>query len=133
MTGRIHLDELIIKILGNSLDEQNELDDQIKRIIIIEVIKRPSAKGKQSPVVVLRNELAEVDSNVASIKRIADDIGLKKEHVDFNEAALNIWHSMLKEIVHAGLCNELRAVVLSEYPKNKKLRKAFDKFTCQPP
>lgn len=82
------------------------------------------------PFIELRNVLADVYSDSASMQRVAEDTGVKTSRINFQTSPLNTWHFLLKEACYAGLCKQLKAVVLAEYPKNKKLREAFNNFKC---
>jgi Effector-associated domain 1 len=126
MAERVHLNELFLEKLSTKVLEAVE-------DLEVEEDEDTLPPLPPLPFVVLRNELADVYSDLLNAMRIVEEVGVQSSRIDFKTAPINYWHAILKEVCHAGLCKRLRDVVLAEYPKHKNLRKAFKDFRCQPP
>ena len=77
---------------------------------------------------VLRDTLADLYRDKQSAIRIADDAALEVPHIQIGDKAIDNWHAILQEAVKKDKIENLLAVVLAEFPNNKRLRIASDNF-----
>ncbi len=73
----------------------------------------------------LRNILAKLYPDDASMRRVASDAGLNTTRIAFGSSAINNWYEILAEAQRANQVNALLNVALHEYPTNQEFRKAF--------
>lgn len=72
----------------------------------------------------LRNILAEIYFQKASIRRVIDDAKLDLARIDLDAAPIDIWHAVLAEAEKVGHTEILIFVVEGEYGSNQDLRAA---------
>lgn len=83
----------------------------------------------------LRNSLAKLYPDEASMRRISHDGGLDLSRVTLNSSATNNWHSILNEAENVGRVDALLTAVLQEYGSNPALLTAYQAYretTSQP-
>lgn len=76
----------------------------------------------------LRNVLAKLYPDEASMRRISHDAGLDLTRVALNSSATNNWHSVLIEAEKLGRVNALLTVVKQEYRSNQEFLDAYNAY-----
>ena len=81
-----------------------------------------------SPFMKLRNLLAKVYADEASIRRVVVDATLASERINFNRAALNLWQDILIEAAKTQKTPILLNVLLDEYGSNSEIRQICEEY-----
>ena len=78
----------------------------------------------QNPVANLRDVLAVLYGDEASMRRVIDDAGVSEARISFSGQALNTWHAILREATNLNQMEALLQVVLRDYGANHALMTA---------
>jgi hypothetical protein len=89
------------------------------------VLPAPGEPALDAPWIALRDALAGLYPDEASIRRIAAQAGLALGRISFSAPAVNNWHAVLMEAERSNRVHELVAVVQGEYGANPLLAKAL--------
>lgn len=76
----------------------------------------------------LRDELASLYPDEASIRRVVADVGVDAARIKFNSTAQNNWHCVLEEAIKTTKLDDLLEVVKKEYGTNNRLQKLLEEF-----
>lgn len=76
----------------------------------------------------LRDALAALYPDENSSRRIVDDVGMNRLHIEFTSHAKNNWHAILLEAEKTNHINILLNSVYKEYGKNKSFREAYNTY-----
>lgn len=76
----------------------------------------------------LRNVLANLYPDNASMQRIIYDSGLNLLHISLNSTPINNWHSILLEVQKNNQLEVLLNIVNSEYGENTAFKKVYDLY-----
>jgi formylglycine-generating enzyme required for sulfatase activity len=76
----------------------------------------------------LRDALAELYPDVADARRVVATAGLDDRRLAFYPAAINTWQSILGEAEKQEFVEDVIAVVVTEYPRNRSLRVAVEAY-----
>lgn len=76
----------------------------------------------------LRDILASLYSDVALIRRIVYDAGLKEEQIDFSKSAQHSWHVVLLEAEKHERLKALLEIATNEYGNNPALQAAWKNY-----
>jgi hypothetical protein len=88
-------------------------------------LSAPGEPAFDAPWMALRDVLAGLYPDEASMRRIAAQAGLAAGRISFSAQAVNNWHAVLTEAEHSNRVDELMAVVQGEYGANPLLAKAL--------
>jgi hypothetical protein len=78
----------------------------------------------QNRFINLRNSLAALYADEASLRRLLHDAGLDVARVMLTSSALNNWHAILIEAEKSNRLTTLMELALAEYPENPALQAA---------
>lgn len=81
----------------------------------------------------LRDMLARLYPTVQDSQRVIQEAGYAMQNFDFSNKALDNWHSILNEALkHDEMVNELLAVAISHYGRNRELVVAYAAYAQLP-
>ncbi len=78
----------------------------------------------QNRFINLRNSLAALYADEASLRRLLHDAGLDATRVMLTSSAINNWHAILIEAEKTNRLTTLMELALTEYPENPALQAA---------
>lgn len=82
----------------------------------------------QNPLTDLRNVLAVLYGDEASMRRVIDDAGLDERQIPFSGRAINTWHAILREATNLDQVEASLQVALRDYGANHALATAVTAY-----
>ncbi|MFN8491516.1 MAG: effector-associated domain EAD1-containing protein [Caldilineaceae bacterium] len=76
----------------------------------------------------LRDVLANLYSDVATVRRIVHEAGLNEERIDFSHRAQDSWHAVLREAQKHERVEVLLEIATKEYANNSGLQAAWESY-----
>lgn len=76
----------------------------------------------------LRDVLANLYSDVATIRRVAYDAGLNPDRIEFSNHAKNTWQAVLQEAYNRARVEVVIGIARQEYSENQKLKAAWESY-----
>jgi len=87
----------------------------------------------QNPVADLRNVLAVLYGDEASMRRVIADAGVSEARISFSGQAINTWHAILREATNLNGVEALLQVALRDYSANHALMAAVAAYRRSAP